>query len=652
MGSGLLGIGTSALLSNQRALDTVGHNVANVNTPGYSRQRVEMAARVPQGDSGGFVGNGVDITTISRSYNRFLTDAVRTGTTGFHESDALANMAGELDSLLADTQTGLSPALSALFDSIQGVANDPTSIAARQVMLSEAESLAARFQELDNRFRDSQRAVNTRMSSSVQEINQLASAIANINQEIIVAEGAAGGQPVNDLLDQRDQLILELSGQVSITTTTQADGAVNVFIGSGQSLVLGSQHGIVGAVERAGDAGNFDITIGAPGSPPVVVTDFIRGGELGGLLQYREQVLEPAINDLGRVAIGLGSIMNEQHRAGVSLDGLPGQDLFTVASPRVLPDTGNGGMIAVSFDDVAQLTADDYRLDYDGAAWTLSRADSGQPVAMSGSGTTADPFVVEGLSITIGAGAVAGDGYTLRPTRDGAASISLLTANPRELALASPIRTSAALANTGTGEISAGTVTDIDNAAFQATPGQLTPPVLVRFTSATDYEVVDQATAAVIDTGVYDPSTGADIFPTANNGADYGYRVRITGNPAAGDEFNVTYNTGGTADNRNAQLLADMQTQPLMNGGTTSFTDAYGQLVAEVGTQTRQARVGSEVQAAMLAQSESAWAAESGVNLDEEAADLLRFQQAYQASAQIIAVADQLFQTLISAVRN
>ncbi|MDX1697039.1 MAG: flagellar hook-associated protein FlgK, partial [Thiohalobacterales bacterium] len=558
MGSGLLGIGTSALLSNQRALDTVGHNVANVNTPGYSRQRVELAARVPQGNSSGFIGAGVDITSITRSYNRFLTDELRSSATGFHQSDTLANLAGQLDSLVADPQTGLSPALSSFYDAIQGVANDPTSIAARQVMLADAESLVARFQGLDNQLRESQRAVNTQLSTRVQEINQLAGAIANINEEIVVAEGNAGGQTANDLQDQRDQLLLELSGLVSITTTTQADGAVNVFIGSGQSLVLGTQHGAVGAVERPGDPGNFDITIGAPGSPAVVVTDFIRGGELGGLLQYREQVLEPAMNDLGRVAIGLGTFMNEQHRAGISLDGLPGQDLFTVASPAVLPDTGNGGTIAVSFADVSQLTADDYRLGYDGAAWSLTRADSGQPVAMSGSGTSADPFVAEGISITIGAGAVAGDGYTLRPTRDGAASIGLLTGNPRELALAAPIRTSAALANTGTGEISAGTVTDIDNPAFQSPPGQLSPPVLVRFTAPGSYEVIDQSTAAVIDTGVYDPATGAEIFPTAS-GTDFGYRVRITGNPAAGDEFNVTYNTGGTADNRNALLLADMQ---------------------------------------------------------------------------------------------
>lgn len=210
----------------------------------------------------------------------------------------------------------------------------------------------------------------------------------------------------------------------------------------------------------------------------------------------------------------------------------------------------------------------------------------------------------------------------------------------------------AAIVNTGTGQITPGTVTDINNPAFQSPPGQLSPPVRVRFTSPTGYEVIDQTTSAVIDTGTYDPATGADIFPTANLGVDHGYRVRITGSPAAGDEFNIAYNTSGAADNRNALLLGGMQSQQLMHGGTTSFNDAYGQLVADVGTQARSAQLGSDVQAAVLKQSEAEWSAASGVNLDEEAADLLRFQQAYQAAAQIIAVSDNIFQTLIGAFRS
>ena len=650
MASGLLGIGTSALLTNQRALDTVGHNVANVNTPGYSRQSVELSARQPQGMGNGFAGDGVDVTTVLRSYDRFITDELRSNTTAYVEQETLASLSSGLDNLLADEFSGLSTALGSFFDAIQDAADDPTSNAARQVSLSEADSLVSRLHGLDNWMEDSRRGLATRMGAKVQEINQFASSIAAVNQQIIEARSSAGGQPPNDLLDKRDQLVLDLSAIVSVSTTTQEDGALNVFIGNGQALVLGVNQNTMALQNNIADPGQYEIAINAGGSMTVVITDLVNGGELGGLLTFRDQVLDPARNELGRIAIELGSFMNAQHQQGISLNGLPGQDLFSVASPQVISAAGNSGSIAATFDNVAQLTADDYHLRFDGSSWALTRADSGQFVPLSGAGTPANPFVAEGLSLTIGAGAAAGDNYDIRPTREGARTISVLIQNPGDLALAAPVRTSAALTNTGTGSIGAGVVTDINNPAFQSPAGQLSPAVQIRFTGSTTYEVIDQGTLAVIDTGTYDPATGADIFPTQNLGIDYGYQVRITGNPAASDTFDVGYNSGGTGDNRNALLMAGMQTDRLMNGGSSSFIDTYGELIADVGNRVRQAQVGSEVQRRVLEQSQAEWSSVSGVNLDEEAADLVRFQQAYQAAARIISVADEIFQTLINAV--
>ena len=650
MAGGLLGIGTSALLSNQRALDTVSHNVANVNTPGYSRQNVELSARQPQGLGNGFAGDGVDVTTVRRSYDQFITSELRTSTTAHAQQETLASLGSSLDNLLADEYAGLSPALGSFFDALQDAADDPASTAARQVLLSEAESLTSRLHGLDNWMDNSRLAIADRMGTKVQEINQLASSIASVNQQIMEASSRAGGQPPNDLLDKRDQLVLDLSAIVSVSTTSQEDGALNVFIGSGQALVLGINHNNVAVQNSVTDPGQYEIAISAGGSSSVVITDLIHGGELGGLVSYRDQVLDPAHSELGRIAIELGSFMNEQHRRGVSLDGLPGQDLFSVASPEVITSIGNGGSVSVAFDEVSQLTADDYHLRFDGSSWALTRAGNGQVVPMSGSGTVADPFVAEGLSVTIGPGAAAGDNYELRPTRAAARAINVLIGNPGELALAAPLRSSAALTNTGSGSISAGVVTDIDNPAFKSSAGQLSPAVQVRFTSASTYEVVDQATSAVIDTGTYDPASGADIFPTQNLAIDYGYQIRITGNPAANDSFDVTYNSGGVGDNRNALLMAGMQNGKLMNGGTSSFNDAYGELLADVGNKARQAQVGSEVQLRVLEQSKADRSSAAGVNLDEEAANLVRFQQAYQAAARIISVADEIFQTLINAV--
>ena len=650
MASGLLGIGTSALLTNQRALDTVGHNVANVNTPGYSRQSAELSARQPQGMGNGFAGDGVDVTTVLRSYDRFITDELRSNTTAYVEQETLASLSSGLDNLLADEFSGLSTALGSFFDAIQDAADDPTSNAARQVSLSEANSLASRLHGLDNWMEDSRRGLATRMGAKVEEINQFASSIAAVNQQIIEARSSAGGQPPNDLLDKRDQLVLDLSAIVSVSTATQEDGALNVFIGNGQALVLGVNQNSIALQNNSADPGQYEIAINAGGLMEVVITDQVNGGELGGLLTFRDQVLDPARNELGRIAIELGSFMNEQHQQGISLNGLPGQDLFSVASPQVISAAGNSGSMAVTFDNVAQLTADDYHLRFDGSSWALTRADNGQLVPLSGAGTPANPFVAEGLSLTIGPGAAAGDNYDIRPTREGARAINVLIQDPGDLALAAPVRTSAALTNTGTGSIGAGVVTDINNPAFQSPAGQLSPAVQIRFTGSTTFEVIDQGTLAVIDTGTYDPATGADIFPTQNLGIDYGYQVRITGNPAASDTFDVGYNIGGTGDNRNALLMAGMQTDRLMNGGSSSFNDTYGELIADVGNQVRQAQVGSEVQGRVLEQSQAEWSSVAGVNLDEEAADLVRFQQAYQAAARIISVADEIFQTLINAV--
>lgn len=650
MASGLLGIGTSALLTYQRALNTVSHNIANVNTDGYSRQRVELSARQPQPVGSGFIGTGVETDSVRRIYDQFLTGELQGNTASYRELDVLHTLSAGLDNLLADENAGLSPMLNAFFNSVQDAADDPTSIPARQVMLSSADTLAARFHDLSGWMQSSRDGVNQRIATSVQQINQLSGAIADINTQIISAQATAGGQPANDLLDQRDQLVLELSGQVSVSTVMQDNGSMNVFMGSGQVLVLGAESNTLVTQSRPEDPGQVDIAINAGGSTTVPVTGLVGGGELGGLLKYREQVLDPAENSLGRIAVELGSFMNDQHRMGISLDGMQGQDLFNVPGPQVIADPANSGNVSVAFGDVAQLTTHDYRLAYEGGNWSLTQLPTGQPVAMSGSGTAADPFTADGLGIVVAGGAAPGDNYLVRPTRGGASAIDVAVVDPRDLALAVPLTGSAATGNTGTGQISAGTVTDIDNPAFQAAPGQLSPEVLVRFTSPGSYEVLDQSTMAVIDTGVYDPATGKNLFPTDNLGIDYGYQVSITGNPVAGDEFAVDYNSGGTGDNRNALLLAGLQVAHLMDNGTASFNDSYGQLVAEVGTRTQQAQVNSDTRLQILQQNEAARASVSGVNLDEEAADMLRFQQAYQAAAQVIAVADQMFDTLINAV--
>jgi flagellar hook-associated protein 1 FlgK len=648
----LFSIGTSGLLAFQRALSTVSHNIANANTEGYSRQSAQLVTRPPQASGDGFIGTGVEVETIRRSYDAFVESSLRTSTSATAEFEAFHALASQLDNVVANSDAGVSASLQRFFNAVQDVADTPTSSSARQVMLSESEQLATQFNELAGWVESARGQVNSELQNGVQQINQYSSAIAELNENIVVEQGRSG-QPPNDLLDQRDTLIKQLSEWVSVTTLQQDDGAVNVLVGSGQALVTANKATPLMVIPQAGDPKQLDIAVQGTGGIQVPITSQVSGGRIGGVLNFRDQMLDQAANSLGLTAIGLGTFINEQHRRGMDLDGALGLDVFSVAQPQVLTVAGNPANVAVAFDDVTQLSNADYKLQFNAGAWELSNSLTGQTIPMTGSGTAADPFVAEGVSIEVSGAPANGDTYLLRPTRNGAIEMQMLLANGRQIAAAAPVRSVVNINNTGTGDISAGTVTDIDNPVFQTTPGQLTPSVTVRFTSATSYDLYDSADLTTpLEAGIaYDPATGGELFPTPG-GLDHGYRMQISGAPLAGDEFSTEYNTDGIGDNRNALLLAGLATEKLLYAGSASVTDSYNKLVADVGTGTKQAEINSLAQKGILEQTMATRESISGVNLDEEAANLVRYQQAYQAAAQVIATAGSLFDTLLSAVRS
>lgn len=650
----LFSIGTSGLLAFQRALGTVSHNIANANTEGYSRQSADLVSKPPQANGDGFIGTGVEVGTIRRSYDAFVESSLRSSTSATAEFEAFHALASQLDNVVANSDTGINASLQRFFDSVQDVADTPASPSTRQVMLSEGEQLTTQFNELASWIEGIRGQVNNELQNGVNQINQYSSAVAELNEKIVVELGRAG-QPPNDLLDQRDTLIKQMSEWVSVTTLQQDDGAINVLVGSGQALVVANKATSLTTMQQAGDPKQLDIAVQGNAGVLVPVTSQMSGGRIGGVLNFRDQMLDQASNNLGLVAIGLGSFANEQHRRGMDLDGALGLDFFNIAQPQVLTVAGNPANVAVAFDDVTQLSNADYKLRFNAGTWELSNSLTGQTIPMTGSGTTADPFVAEGMSIEVSGAPVNGDTYLLRPTRNGALEMQMLLANSRQIAAAAPVRSVANTNNTGTGDISAGVVTDIDNPVFQTTPDQLTPPVLMRFTSSTSYDLYDNTntvTPVLLEAGIaYDPATGGELFPTPG-GLDHGYRMRITGAPVAGDEFSTEYNTGGIGDNRNALLLAGLATEKLLYAGSASVTDSYKKLVADVGTGTKQAEINSLAQQRILDQTRATRESISGVNLDEEAANLVRYQQAYQAAAQVIATAGSLFDTLLSAVRR
>jgi flagellar hook-associated protein 1 FlgK len=626
----LLGTSLTGMLAFQRAMEMTGHNIANANTPGYSRQVAEFSTRVGQGSGNGFIGSGTQITTIKRIYDEMLGEQLQSSMTSHARFSTLNSLTTKIDGMLADPDTGLSSSMQSFFDSLQDLANDPSSIPARQAVLGEASGIIQRFQTLGGQINQLDGEVNQRISLAVDDINRLADSIADINDDIVLAAGRTG-QPPNDLLDQRDLMVRQLSEQISVTTVMQDDGSMNVYMGAGQSLVTGN------AVKHLAVTGSeFDPTklevvyLGASGNSSLDST--LTGGTIGGLLEFRSKMLDPSKQALGETALALAVGFNQQHTSGMDLRGAMGGEFFGIDAPTILSstrNTGTGNASAV-VSDISAFTGEDLVLEYDGAAYSLTRASDGQAVSMTGSGTAIDPFVAEGLSFTMAGSPAAGDRLMIRPARDIATSIDVLVNDASSIAMASPVRVAVADANLGDATVGNTSVVDSGD------PGLLATSV-IEFTSATTFSV-----------------NGAGSFPYVSsdliqvNGASF----QINGNPAPGDRFTLGANFGAVGDNSNGLLLANVQSNGILSGGSLSINESYGQLVANVGSTTHQVQANLDVQSVILANTEAAYQSNSGVNLDEEAANLIRYQQAYQAVAQVVAVANTIFDSLLNATRR
>jgi flagellar hook-associated protein 1 len=627
----LLSTGVSGLLAFQRALDTTSHNISNVNTDGYSRQRVLIGTRPAQAYGNGYVGQGANVQTTQRVYDDFVAAQTRTSSSSLEHLDIYASNAERLNNMFGDSANGLSATLQRFVNAFQAVANAPTSIPARQVLLSEAGTLQQRLKFFDSRLDEIGSEINSRIKGEVAEVNSLAQGIARLNNEIAAGIARTGGQPPNDLLDQRDRLLDELSQKIAVNAVRQDGGIVNVFVGSGQPLVLGGSVNQLSTIQDPFDSTQLTVALETPGSS-VDISRNISGGTLGGLLDFRSEQLDPAHNALGRIAVALTDVVNAQHHEGMDLSGDLGDDFFAVGGAQVLDNqlnTGTGTANATGA-DVSALTGRDYILEMTGAGWQLRDSLTGAAAPMTGTGTAADPFVVDGLEIEVGGAADVGDTFLIRPTRGAITSMSVLVTDPSQVAAAAPIRSASDAGNSGSGSISAGEVLDSANA-------QLRDPVTIEFLTANTYSI-----------------NGAGSFAyTAGGNIDVnGWRVQISGAPAVGDTFTVTDNTSGTGDNRNALLLSDALKSPVLNGGTTSLGSAVGEFVGGIGVATRQAQVNRDAQNVVYEESLASKEAVSGVNLDEEAANLLKYQQAYQAAAQLIRVADTMFQTLLAATER
>lgn len=674
----LLNIGLSGLAANKTSLAVTGHNITNVNTPGFSRQETIQATRIPQFSGAGYIGSGTTLVDVRRIYNEFLNTQVRSSTALSSDVQAYLGQINQLDSLLAGSTTGINPGLQKVFAALQTAAEDPANIPARQLALSESEGLAKRFNTVYDRLYEQNAFINKQLSAVTDQVNQLATSIAGYNDAIAVA--ASNGKQPNDLLDAREEAVRKLSTFIGVTVVAQDDSSYNLFIGSGQPLVVGNKASRLEVVPGLSDPLRSEVQF-VSGNSRQGITSLITGGEMGGLIRYREDVLDTTLNAVGRLALSVTDQVNRQLGQGLDLNGQFGNGLFRdlndplLIGQRSLARVGNSDTTAnlnVLIEDTTQLTTSDYEVEFTNATdYTVRRISDG---------TSFGPFDItvvpaaefDGVSLNVASGTfAAGDRFRIMPTRNAGQDIRADMKRPEELAFAAPLKSQTSPANIGTGVITQPTLkTEIDiyDPVAQAdleTSLRNAPPLRIVMGAgggATQgYDVVD-INGNVIDTGVIVPGQNNKLTITVPATAGppavpvpFDYEVTISGRPQGGDNFSVSFNTNGVSDNRNALKLIDLQNRttiginPLAPATTgSSFTDAYGDLVERVGTLTSQARVDGEATGAILKQATDNRDSVSAVNLDEEAAKLIQFEQYYQASAQIIQVARSLFDTLIN----
>jgi flagellar hook-associated protein 1 FlgK len=659
--SDIFNTAVSGLVAFQNALAVTSNNIANANTPGYSVEAPTLTSRQGDTASGVYIGNGVDVTAVTRAFNQFTVNQLRTASAGLGQQSAYVGIASQVDSAIGSSTNGVSTALTSFFNAWQTLASNPTSSSSQQQLLSQAQSLATSITQTATQLNQLTGSVASQVQSTVGSINSLSSQIAQLNYTIQVQTANAGGQPPNDLLDQRDQLLTQLSSLANITTSTETNGSVDVFVGSGQPIVIGGQATQLSAVPNAYDASQDDVAIGS-GATKQVITSSITGGQLGGLLSAQSQLIEPALRSLGQIATGLAVAVNSQQAQGFDQNGQFGKPLFSIAAPQAqaaATNTGTASLVGNAFPAttagvtaVGQLTGDAYTLRYAGGTWSATVVGSGQsaPVTVGTNGSGQTTVAVGGATYTLASGAPAnGDSFQLEPTASAADSIAVSLINPAGLASANPLQTAVGASNSGVATISAAQVPNV------ADPSLLMPAT-INFTSPTTYTVTTTTapgttvTSAVQTLAASGVITAPAVAGVAGSGG--GWSVTITGTPVSGDSFNVAPNVANSGDNTNALAIAALQSTGVFAGGTIGIGAQYANLVGVVGSQTQQATNAQSAQQAVVTQAQTAVSNVSGVNLDQEAANMLQWQEAYSAAAKVVTTADQMFQTLITAIQD
>ncbi|TDG07934.1 flagellar hook-associated protein FlgK [Paraburkholderia guartelaensis] len=670
--SNIFSIGLSGLQAAQIGISTTGENISNSTTAGYTVETPVYQESAGQYTSSGYLGSGVTTATVQRAYSQYLTTAVNNAQTASSSYTASYNLATQLSNLVGSPTSGIATAITNFFTGLQNVSNSPSDTAARQTVLSDAQTLATQINAASQQYDAMRQSVNTQLTSAVSQINTYTQQIASLNAQITSA--SSGGQQPNQLLDQRDQAVANLSKLVGIQVVQGSTG-YSVFLGNGQPLVVSGQSYNLGTQPSSTNPSELTVTwqglngasAASQGTPQVLSSAALQGGTVGGLVSFVQTTLDPAESQLGAIVTSFAAQVNSQNALGLTLSGGAGGNLFTVGNPLVTASSTNPDTqttVSATLTNSTQPLTDNYKLSYDGTNWNLTDTTTNSLVATQPNGTA--PITIGGFSITPSGTVSAGDSFMIQPTAGALASFSVATSDPAAIAAATPVVVSASTTNAGTATVTQGAVgtgystTNLPvTLTYNSTSGTLTglpngTTVTITTPGSTTTSTVTINSAATPPvTGVpYDPTTGATFTitnltdSTGANATATNVSFTMTGTPSNNDTFTVAGNKSGTQDGRNALALANLTSSTAYTGSAT-LTTAYANYVNTIGNTASQLEASNTSQQSLVTQLTSQQQSVQGVNLDEEAANLLQYQQLYQANSKVIQTAASLFQTLI-----
>ncbi|KVM95754.1 flagellar hook-associated protein FlgK [Burkholderia diffusa] len=662
MSNTLMNLGVSGLNAALWGLTTTGQNISNAATPGYSVERPVYAEASGQYTSSGYMPQGVNTVTVQRQYSQYLSDQLNSAQSQGGSLSTWYSLVAQLNNYVGSPTAGISTAITGYFTGLQNVANSAADTSVRQTAISNAQILGDQLKAAGQQYDALRQSVNTQLTSTVSQINTYTAQIAQLNQQISAA--SSQGQPPNQLMDQRDLAVSNLSSLAGVQVVRN-DSGYSVFLAGGQPLVLADKSYQLATVTSPSDPSELTVVsqgiAGAnpPGPNQALPDASLSGGTLGGLLAFRSQTLDPAQAQLGAVAASFAAQVNAQNALGIDLSGKPGGNLFTVAAPAVYSNQGNTGnaSLSVSFANASQPTTSDYTLSYDGTNYTLTDRASGAAVDQKAGPM---PLSLGGLNFSFSSGAMkAGDQFTVLPTRGALTGFGLATTSGSAIAAASPVVAAASSTNIGTGKIAQAAV----STGYQVptTPTKLTYDAasksLSGFPAGTTVTIAGTPPTSVTITSPtasvpYDASAGAKLTINSTTqpapaGVMNGVTVTLSGAPSDGDTFTIGPYAGGTSDGSNALALSQLVTAKALGGGTTTLTGAYANYVNAIGNTASQLKSSSAAQTSLVGQITSAQQSVSGVNQNEEAANLMQYQQLYQANAKVIQTATTLFQTVL-----